>query len=186
MSDGNDTMDKAIEAWLNCCSEITREGAQPLYLDDDRPALEDAVPVDVTNSSMEQIRQFAKVMKDRLAVNPNDFNIRFAALYPFRSIVLRNPHDESLAPYFQYSRGSEVLDTFKSFARAVSPQALLNLSDIKFELYNAYLVANWERAEELFRRIAVLNLEPAPALSALRGQFWFFSVFGRQIQFELD
>lgn len=49
-----------------------------------------------------------------------------------------------------------------------------------------YLAANWNEAEELFRRVALLGLLDPSELHALRGQFWFLSVFGRQIQHEMS
>jgi tetratricopeptide (TPR) repeat protein len=83
------------------------------------------------------------------------------------------------------STRKEEIEVFKHLAGLCVPENLTCLSDLKFELHNTYLAADWEKARQLFSRLAVLGLLDPPQMHALRGQFWFLSAFGRQIEYEM-
>jgi hypothetical protein len=78
------------------------------------------------------------------------------------------------------------MSEFRQLSGFCIPEKLTVIAEIRFELHNMYLAANWNEAEELFRRVALLGLLDPSELHALRGQFWFLSVFGRQIQHEMS
>lgn len=118
-------------------------------------------------------------LEGRLLDDPANRALRFAALYPFLEGGLSNPYNiphslKDLRPVFHH------------FAGLCIPDKITSLADLRFELYNQYLAANWERADEIWRRIALLRLLPFRELYLFRGQFWFISVFGRRIEFELS
>ena len=113
-------------------------------------------------------------MECRLAASPFDSVLRFAALYPLW-MVNRSPFaDEKVVKIFKYVAGLCVTEK------------LTELADLKCELNYMYWADNWSKAKELFQRIALLELLKPQELFALRGHFWFLSVFGRQIRRELE
>ena len=124
------------------------------------------------------IRLWQDALEEQLLRNPANRPLRVAALRPFLAGGLSNPWHTTF-------RSTELCLAFRYLARLCVPEALTSLADLKFELYNLYLAADWHRAAEVLRRIAILDLLPARELYLLRGQFWFLSVFGRRIAFEL-
>jgi tetratricopeptide (TPR) repeat protein len=124
-------------------------------------------------------RQWQDALEEQLLRDPANRALRFAALYPFLD-------GGQLNPYSIHARHSESCVGFRHLAGLCVPDNLTSLADLKFELYNVYLAADWDRADEVLRRIAILDLLPARELYLLRGQFWFLSVFGRRIEFELQ
>jgi tetratricopeptide (TPR) repeat protein len=99
-------------------------------------------------------------------------------LYPFKRIALSNPFERTMRV------SKEGVEAFRYLAGLCLPERLTHLAEIKFELNNLYWAENWEKAEEVFRRVVILDLLETPALHALRGQFWFLSVFGKCIDYE--
>ena len=115
-------------------------------------------------------------MEHRLRCAPCDAALRFAVLYP-----LWNEHK------LRFLGAEEVgLKTFRYLAGLCMPEQLTRLVDLKHELNYMYWADNWDKAKELFQRIALLALLEPQELFALRGHFWFVSVFGRQIRRELE
>ncbi len=117
--------------------------------------------------------------------SPGDLGLRLAAMYPLRWAAVSNLYQAGrcLAPMLT-EKESETL-AFKRLAALSVPEKLTSLREFKFELHNAYLAADWNKSEELLSRLALLGLLRPAEMHALRGKFWFLSVFGRQIEFEM-
>lgn len=147
------------------------------YLDAEIPQLAEAPAF-----SPDLVQSFAEAAELRLAQAPGDLGLRLAALYPLRRAALSNLFQGRT----HWSSGvtREAIDTFKHLAGLCAPDKLMNLIELKFELHNVYLAADWEKARELLPRLALLGLLEPAQMHAMRGQFWFLSVFGRQIEYE--
>jgi len=156
----------AIDAWIDRCRALAEKQSRPLYLEH-VPELGEApfAPMGA--------EEFVHAMERHLAASPCDSVLRFAALSPLW-IRMHGPEDEKAAKAFKYVAGLCVTEK------------LTNLVDLKCELNYMYWAANWDKAKELFQRIALLDLLKLQELFALRGHFWFLSVFGRQIRRELE
>jgi tetratricopeptide (TPR) repeat protein len=120
-----------------------------------------------------------------LAQAPGDMGLRLAALYPLRRAGLSNVFQGQSYRYWHVTTGDE-LKAFKRLVGLCVTEKLNSLIEFKFELHNVYLAAAWDEAREIFSRMALLGLLPPAEMHALRGQFWFLSVFGRQIEYEMS
>ena len=156
----------AIDAWIDRCRALAEKQSRPLYLEY-VPELGEAPSVP----------QFLQAMVCRLAASPCDSVLRFAVLYP---LLLRNWMHR---PEFADEKDVKI---FSYVAGLCVTEKLTNLADLKCELNYMYWAGNWDKAKELFQRIALLELLMPQEVFALRGHFWFLSVFGRQIRRELE
>lgn len=158
---------------------------RPPYLDAEISDLEEHLPFDpdAAKRRPELFEELASAAETSLAESPGDLALRLAALYPLRRAALSNCWEKR---GFRTHRGGEEVRIFKHLEALCVPEKLSGLNELKFELHNAYLAANWEKAEALLVRLALIGLLEPAEMHFLRGQFWFLSVFGRQIQFEMS
>jgi tetratricopeptide (TPR) repeat protein len=186
MSPENKTLSFDMQDWIGRCREALAHLSTPPYLDAEIPELEQNLPFDyeTARAKPELVQQFAQTAEKSLALSPGDLGLRLAALYPLRRAAVSIVGE--LRTFGSYWATDEESQVFKHLVALCVPERLTGLDEIKFELYNAYLAANWEKAEELFLRLAVLGFLPPSEMFFLRGQFWFLSVFGRQIEFEMS
>src|SRR5271157_2845215 len=56
----------------------------------------------------------------------------------------------------------------------------------RWEILNAYVISDWDRALELYNRAERLNLLPLAEIQVLRAQFRFLAAFGKATQPSLD
>jgi len=177
MDEGLIDLESTLETWIGRCRAVVQQANRPPYLGEALRELEDAPGLKLSSppwASLKKRRQrleaFVRAMESRFAASPGDSAVRLAALYPLKGT--------------RYGLHFEA--EFRYLAGLCVPERLTSLADLKFELHVSYLTASWDKAEEIFQRIALLGALKPEALFALRGHFWFVSVFGRQIEFELQ
>jgi tetratricopeptide (TPR) repeat protein len=174
-----------IDDWIERCCTVADSLTTPPYLDAEISELEEALPFsrDGARREPELVQSFADVAESCLVRAPSDLGLRLAALYPLRRSALSNLFRGTT--YWSSVVAKNEIEIFRHLACLCVPEKLGNLIELKFELHNMYLAADWNKAGELFSRLALLgSLEPVQ-MHAVRGQFWFLSVFGRQIEYEM-
>ena len=142
----------AVDAWIDRCRAVAQEQSRPLYLEH--------VPELGEGPSVPQDPEGWQAMGRRLAASPCDSVLRFAALYTLWIRMHR--------PVFADKTGVEL---FNYVAGLCVTDKLTNLADLKCELNYMYWAGNWDKAKELFQRIALLELLMPQELFALRGHF---------------
>lgn len=175
-----------IDDWIRRCRAACVNMDTAPYLDAKIPPLEDALPFSygAARRDAELVRSFAHAAELHLAQSPGDISLRLAALYPLRQAALSNVFQERI--HFGRHVPNEELQAYKHLVALCVPEKLGSLRELKFELHNMYLAGNWDKAGELFSRLALLGLLEPAQMHAMRGQFWFLSVFGRRIKNEMD
>ena len=174
MGQGAETFTFDIQGWIKRCRAVVEIAAGPPYLDMEIPDLESNLPVSYEASSKHPgvFQSFARAIETSLAQSPNNLGVRLAALYPLRRAALCNLYHKRIHSLFP----DEAMSAFRQLSEFCIPEKLTVIAEIRFELHNMYLAANWNEAEELFRRVALLGLFDPSELHALRGQFRFLSV----------
>ena len=167
-----------IADWVAVCRSHAQTVLSKHYIDEPAVEMADKLPIEFEGRSPELIRGFQQVISEQLIQSPADRVLRFAALFPLISGGLSNPFEP-------HSDDAEVVAGFRHLAGLCLPERLDTIDDLRFELYNSFLAANWELSDELFKRIALLDLLRPAELHLIRGHFWFLSVFGRRIEYEL-
>jgi tetratricopeptide (TPR) repeat protein len=163
-------------AWIEVCRIFLESRDAVPYLDD-IDELRAAYNPLVQEAEGGAIGALADEFERELATDPSDRLRRFAALSSFILGMTRKGLDHSQMALWRSG--------FRHLVSLCIVDKLTILSDLRFELHNSYLARNLRLAEDLLARIAILGLLSACELSLLRGHFWFLSVFGPRIRWEL-
>ncbi len=169
--------------WVAFCLASPTLAAAP-YIDapvDLDPRFENILPLRESTSAAETA-MWRDALEDQLRLSPENRSVRFAALHPFVAAAGNSPYRETSNGKSR-ERWVGMRRAFRHIAALLIADRLDNLLDIKFELFNLHLAAKWELAAEVFRRAS--HFLPESELCVLQAHFYFFSVFGPRIEWEL-
>ena len=127
--------------------------------------------------------QLLSTFEELLLANPSDIPARFVALSTYYALAhLPSVYTEDFV--------SEARDRHaKNLAyliRLVPTEDCHDWRTTRWEILNAYVISDWDRALELYNRAERLHLLPLAEIQVLRAQFRFLAAFGKATEPSLD
>jgi hypothetical protein len=131
-------------------------------------------------------QQTVATFMELLSASPNDFPTRFVAIHFYwsalKSAQAYNGEERMLFPHEIEQAISECEADLALVVRAVAVDDLTGGWDfVAWEISNAYLIGDWQRASALYNLAEHRELKRRPELQALRGQFKVLTLLGCEV-----